>query len=125
MILYTLKLSTPGYSITKFDDDLNPVATYWLSALKCECPAGPRPTCRHRQMLPAMKARANSPWFYHFESGTWHDPLGQNAPIEGEILGPSQTIRVKLPKDYIIRDEHKLQITSTEPAEPAPLRRRI
>src|SRR5215469_18589107 len=40
------------YIITKLTEDLIPEGSYRLSLRECTCPAGHRPTCRHRQMLP-------------------------------------------------------------------------
>jgi hypothetical protein len=44
------------YRITKFVDG-NPESSYLTTFESCECPAGHRDTCRHRQMLPAMLDR--------------------------------------------------------------------
>jgi hypothetical protein len=77
MTLYSLKQSTPSsdYVYTKFDSDINPQSTYTvsLSGRECSCPAGFRPTCRHRQMLPAFRRRdgINTNLFHDFEAGTW------------------------------------------------------
>ena len=44
------------YIITKLTPDFVAEATYNLSLRECTCPAGHRPTCRHRQMLPTFLA---------------------------------------------------------------------
>lgn len=44
------------YRITKFVDG-NPESSYLCDHVACECPAGVRDTCRHRQMLPEFLAR--------------------------------------------------------------------
>lgn len=74
MILYSLRTAPFGYTITKFDDDFNVEASYDLSTIgsTCTCPAGARPSCRHRKMLPRMLDRADTDWFYHYESNIWH-----------------------------------------------------
>lgn len=61
-----------NYRISKFDADLNVEASYLVKtdgALTCECPAGHRPSCRHRQMLPRFLAEGatNGQKFYDFE----------------------------------------------------------
>jgi hypothetical protein len=53
MILYNCHTDGDEYRITKFIDG-NPESSYLLSHAECQCPAGSRPTCRHRQMLPVF-----------------------------------------------------------------------
>lgn len=78
MALYNLKSTgTVLYSITKFDQDLNPEATYSVARTACDCPAGARATCRHRQMLPTLLERVDTAWFYNFETKSWEDPTGE------------------------------------------------
>lgn len=100
MSLYNCKSVPPdSFRITKFDDDLNPVkgSSYILipsgddpSAYICGCPAGARPTCRHRQMLPNFIkfARVDTGWVCEFEPdiGTfgWREYVGPFASDEGE-----------------------------------------
>ena len=69
MTLYNLKTDGDQYRITKFTNDLDVESSYLLSETECECPAGHRPTCRHRQMLPTMLANdlADSGGFYDFD----------------------------------------------------------
>lgn len=71
--LYNCKRSGDQYRITKFDSDWNPEASYLLDATTCECPAGHRPTCRHRQMLPKFIQREHisDNWFLDFDRGGW------------------------------------------------------
>jgi hypothetical protein len=75
MILYSIRRGPKGHTITKFDEDMNPVAVYDVSVGSCTCPAGPRPTCRHRKMLARMLPCVNSPDFYCYETNTWHRPI--------------------------------------------------
>lgn len=71
MTLYNLRSSDGDYRITKFDTGMNPESSYITSYELCECPAGVRPSCRHRQMLPQMLAHnlLDSPDFWDFENG--------------------------------------------------------
>lgn len=85
MTLYNLRTDGDQWRITKFDNDLNVESSYLLSEAECECPAGHRPSCRHRQMLPAMLAQGicNKSMFWDFEtSQAWH--YGTSINIEGE-----------------------------------------
>src|SRR5216684_4638813 len=72
-ILYNCRHSGDQYRITKFDSDMNPQGSYLLTLEECECPAGVRPTCRHRQMLPKFIAREHvgDEWFFDFDRGGW------------------------------------------------------
>lgn len=68
--LYSLRTDPNGYRITKFVDG-EVESSYLTSHEACECPAGHRHTCRHRQMLPTMLAHqlADSLWFFDFDHG--------------------------------------------------------
>jgi len=72
-ILYNCRHSGDQYRITKFDSDMNPQASYLCSLEECDCPAGLRVTCRHRQMLPKFIARQHvgDEWFLDFDRGGW------------------------------------------------------
>lgn len=72
-VLYNCRHSGDQYRITKFDDDMNPQGSYLLSLEECDCPAGVRPTCRHRQMLPKFIARQHvgDEWLFDFDRGGW------------------------------------------------------
>ena len=72
-ILYNCRHSGDQYRITKFDSDMNVVSSYLCSLEECDCPRGPHPTCRHRQMLPQFIARQHigDEWFLDFDRGGW------------------------------------------------------
>lgn len=72
-ILYNCKHSGNQFRITKFTSDFEVEASYLLDATTCECPAGHRPTCRHRQMLPKFIARnaIDTEWFFDHDRGGW------------------------------------------------------
>src|SRR6266478_4356236 len=72
-ILYNCRHSGDQYRITKFDSDMNVVSSYLCSLEECDCPRGPHPTCRHRQMLPKFIARQHigNEWFLDFDRGGW------------------------------------------------------
>lgn len=68
MTLYNLHTDGDQWRITKFVDG-NPESSYLTTHSECQCPAGHRHTCRHRQMLPAMLAAGleNSHFFWDFD----------------------------------------------------------
>lgn len=69
MIIYNLHTDGDNWRITKFDDG-NPASSYLVSHTACQCPAGERSTCRHRQMLPVMLSAglSNQPWFLDWDN---------------------------------------------------------
>ena len=79
---YNCKPSGDLYRITKFDTDANPEGSYLTDGIECDCPAGVRPTCRHRQMLPLFKASpaTNGEAFFNFDTSTWIG--GEESPSE-------------------------------------------
>jgi hypothetical protein len=66
--LYNLHTDGSGHRITKFVDG-EVESSYLTSHEACECPAGHRASCRHRQMLPQLLAEgiANTHWFWNFD----------------------------------------------------------
>lgn len=70
MSLYNLKTDGDHYRITKFTNDLEVESSYLCSETECECPAGHRPSCRHRQMLPILLANdmLDRGKFYDFDT---------------------------------------------------------
>ena len=79
--LYSLR-STPkegDYIVMKFDPDYEVESVYALSAGECMCPAGHKPKCRHRTMLPLFLAHhhVDDGWFLDWDTRLWRKPLGQ------------------------------------------------
>lgn len=99
MPLYNLKSSidTHLYIITKFTNDLNVEASYSVGNTICECPAGHRPTCRHRQMLPTLAPRVDTAWFYCFETKSWEDPTGSAQADEDQVSNLSGATALSVP----------------------------
>ena len=79
MILYSIRRGPHGYQLGKFDDDFNVAAIYDVDLKHCTCPAGPRPSCKHRKMLPRMLGKVDTEEFYCYETQTWHQPLAREA----------------------------------------------
>jgi hypothetical protein len=73
MALYNCRHSGDQYRITKFDADMNPQGSYLVDDEACECPAGVRPTCRHREMLPKFLQRGHvgDEWMFDYDRGGW------------------------------------------------------
>ena len=97
--LYSLRTdSVPDtYTITKFIDG-EVGNSYQCTPTECTCPAGHRPTCRHRQMLPTMLAHgiANTHWFMDWDrSGAIVDFQGGSKRLYDE-LAAAQTEPVYL-----------------------------
>src|SRR5882724_3897531 len=86
-ILYNCRHSGDQYRITKFDPEMNVVSSYLCSLEECDCPRGPHPTCRHRQMLPKFIARQHvgDEWFLDFDRGGWVQ-IGPMALPEGVTM---------------------------------------
>lgn len=112
MSLYSVRTHPAGYKIIKLTEDLEPESSYTLiqrsddpSEYACDCPAGSRHTCRHRQMLPhflAMK-RIDTNWFLEWD---------QNGPLNWrQYVGPFDAIDE--PRDII------------EPVDDGVVRRRL
>ena len=75
--LYLCRTHNNEYTITKLTADYEPIATYELSPRSCTCPAGFRPSCRHREMLPTFLAagHVDDGTFYNYDLKTWLPPL--------------------------------------------------
>lgn len=88
MSLYTLRTNhSEGlpFIITKFDDSLDVESSYPVGQTACECPAGHLPKCRHRTMLPTLRLRCDTAWFYDFDLKSWSDPTGEaNKPATAD-----------------------------------------
>lgn len=85
--LYNCHHDGDQYRITKFNELGEPESSYLCTTDECDCPAGVRPTCRHRQMLPKFLAReaVDSYWFYDFDRGGWVTNEPANRRFDGAI----------------------------------------
>src|SRR6266436_3983515 len=104
MPLYNCRHAGDQYRITKFDSDMNPESSYLCTLEECDCPAGVRPSCRHRQMLPKFIERSHvgDEWMFDFDRGGWvqgeahwaqEEPAIADAqPPEGHIFLTSSTV---------------------------------
>lgn len=78
-MLYNCKIDGDHYRITKFSPDLEVESSYLTSDSECDCPAGHRHTCRHRQMLPRFidKSATRGQWFLDFDRDHWVRAVGE------------------------------------------------
>jgi hypothetical protein len=91
-ILYSCKSVTSdggNFRITKWDDN-EPITTYLCTTTECDCPAGSRSTCRHREMLPRFidRGAVNTGWHWDHDRGGWVD----NRDMVGEDPGLGFTV---------------------------------
>lgn len=103
------------YRITKFLDG-EVESSYHTSREACDCPAGVRPTCRHRQMLPQMlnASIVNTHWFYEHETAKIVDFEG--TPRSRYAMEPEEPPEaMRAPEGEALR-----QPSASPSAEPAP-----
>lgn len=84
MTLYNAKTEGHSLRVTKFDSDLNPESSYLTTAENCECPAGVRSTCRHRQMYYNLRAIADGPYFFNYDEQLYKNANGDHVTNIGE-----------------------------------------
>src|SRR5258708_39053746 len=129
MALYSCKHSGDQFRISKFDDDMNVQSSYLCTETECDCPAGVRPICRHREMLPKFIERktVNTEWWFDYDRGGWV----QMDPDWLAILSPNEILKdipmkagegegemqVKV-SDLPVTNWHKLE--ATLPSRPLP-----
>ncbi len=128
--LYNCHTDGDQYRITKFDSVGNVESSYLCTVDECECPAGHRPSCRHRHMLLRFiaKGAVNSFYFYDYDRQGWvtnepaiaKDPMFK--PVEPE---PITSEEIEALPDGLEKD-YQLAMSEPAPAPPEPtLRRRI
>ena len=111
MSLYNAKSTPEGLKITKFTDDLDVEETngapssYITSRDVCECPAGHRDTCRHRQMVPEFKAhdRIDTPWFLDWDNHIWYYYDNQTGQLLSEPMQAELRLKIRPKRPAWIR----------------------
>lgn len=90
-VLYNMRHAGDEYRCTKFNSDFDVESSYTLSLEECTCPAGHRPMCRHREMLPKFIARDHigDNWLFDYDRGGWV----QGIPSEAIIAEADENIR--------------------------------
>ncbi len=98
--LYSIKsevhIRADSYRISKFNDG-NLESSYRTTYTECDCPAGVRPSCRHRQMLPQMIAAniVNTQFFWDFDLGravTFTGQLKSNIDAMNELAVEDEAV---------------------------------
>lgn len=116
MALYSLRTTTEGWRIAKFDKDINPLSTYNLRVdgenIACECPQSSRGHCRHIDIFNEffLRDRINSGWFYDIDDDMWHPPIDS-----GEVPSPPDPGEVEQGAEAAAEPE----TTSLAPSAPA------
>ena len=104
MSLYALRaIPAGGFAMAKFDLDLNPEACYEVTNATCTCPAGKRPTCKHRgRLLAAFLKRGHiaDGWFLNDATMFWHRPV---ADLAEPVTGVSATSKPELDLSQFVR----------------------
>ncbi len=94
--LYNCKHDGDQFRISKFNsEDMNVESSYLCTETECNCPAGVRPTCRHRSMLPKFIKRGyiGTEFFFDFDRGGWVQGAAtpDTYPPEGQMFLTSST----------------------------------
>lgn len=122
-ILYSCRHDGDLYRISKFNDG-NVESSYLTDGSACDCPAGQRRVCRHREMLPLFIRRGavNSGWQLDYDRGGWvqmyADEVEHTTPAELTIA-----TMIELPADSTAEQVAEAfaglsSEASTTPAEP-------
>ncbi len=131
--LYNCKHAGDQYRITKFDEHMNVESSYLCTTKECECPAGHRPHCRHREMLPRFIQRGTigTEWCYDYGRGGWVQmEMAALLPEEPEIIPAVMAEPEQIQRDmasatraYYRSYEHEAYIPpALAPTLPAPKR---
>lgn len=90
MSIYNAKKVDDAVRITKFTEDLDVESSYITSGSTCDCPAGVRDTCRHRQMFPSLVERIDTPWFFDWDNRRWFYYNSETGEFLNEATKPRQ-----------------------------------
>lgn len=117
--LYNCKSNGDEWRITKFTENLELVegSSYLCTLSECQCPAGVRPTCRHREMLPKFFHRefVDTGYFFDYDRGGWVDMRTEDE-VESE---PSAKAAAEawLSPNEILDDIPYIEVQATAPAK--------
>lgn len=100
-ILYNCHSDSSGYRITKFNDG-EVESSYICSTDACECPAGVRTTCRHRQMLPLFidRGAVDSFWFLDWQRKGWVSNEPSPLEIDNMVVLPDDITSDGLAEEF-------------------------
>lgn len=126
MTLYNLHSTADpsAFAITKFTRYGDVESHYTVSASTCDCPAGHRPSCRHRMMLPNLLPLLNTHYFWDHDRGiavdldgvpkSYYDNL---EPKAGEDTKPALS---GLQEEQILMGFHQPELCKPEPTPTKP-----
>lgn len=121
--LYTLQSTDQGYIITKYDSiGLEMLSQYELLSMpdgdvSCPCPQGHAPSCRHRKMLPMMKARVDTNWFFCYGTGEWKAMSNaEGASNLEEVNDPNDDNGAAKPYEEVITEANTPAMEVVEPS---------
>lgn len=112
--IYSLRTEDERYRITKIVDG-EVESSYLATEYECTCPAGPRPSCRHRQMIPEMIAMGicNTHWFWDFD-------IHRVVDFSGELKSNLDALNELAAKRATLPSESTDEAPSLEPQRSAP-----
>jgi len=92
--LYNCKIAGDQWRMTKFDEHMNVESSYLCTTTECECPAGQRPICRHRDMLPKFiqRQKVGTGWVYDYDRGGWVQAFDDPEPEAIDLSTPTLII---------------------------------
>lgn len=119
--LYNCRHSSDQYRITKFDHNFDVESSYLCTATECECPAGHRHTCRHREMLPKFLQRdhVGDEWFFDYDRGGWVQGVGISMErAEATVTDPEEELAFEEENDEVeVEPALELSYRPDAPAE--------
>lgn len=105
--LYNCRHSGDQYRITKFNEHYEPVegSSYLCTVQECDCPAGQRPMCRHREMLPRFlqREKVNTGWMYDYDRGGWVQAFDDAGEMNGHPVLPPVEVPAPAPAPVVAR----------------------
>ncbi len=123
MNLYNCKHADSGYRLTKFTKDYEVESSYVVSAEGCDCPAGIRPVCRHRTMLPFFLEHnhVDDGWFFIWDTRQWLRPIDDGLRPQGAPSTDQEPTEPNLDKALtFLLPEIEQPVEPSPPAQPAP-----
>lgn len=111
---YNCKHDGDQYRISKFTADLEVESSYLCTLGECECPAGVRPSCRHRDMLHKFIRRNHigDDFFYDFDRGGW---------VQMDLSEPRYGIGPMMAAVPLIQAENRDKRTELSASEALPI----
>lgn len=122
MNLYNCKHADGGYRLTKFTKDYEVESSYVVSAEGCDCPAGIRPVCRHRTMLPFFLEHdhVDDGWFFIWDTRQWLPPIRPQGASSTDHQPTNEFVELATQANDIAEEIEQADRLGREAAQPAP-----